>query len=194
MKKLEITLKGTQPLLMHSDQMVDPLNPFTIEIKKYTGKRKKTIEDYAITAKISFLGALYHNKKDGYYIPGRCVFASILSGGRRTKQGKKVIAALQIIESNAEFTFPDDKLTPEKLFDKPEYVDSRTVVIARAKIIRVRPIFSKWEVKFTAYLDDSELDLDDLKQIIETAGRFEGLGTYRKFYGRFEIKTIKTIQ
>ena len=45
MKKLNVTLIGDSPLIMHSPKCVNPLHPISLEMKKYTSKKKKTEED-----------------------------------------------------------------------------------------------------------------------------------------------------
>ena len=45
MKKLHVTLNGTNTLMMHSPKTVNPLHPLALELKKYTSKRKKTEDD-----------------------------------------------------------------------------------------------------------------------------------------------------
>ena len=45
MKKLNVTLIGNSPLIMHSPKCVNPLHPISIEMKKYTSKKKKTEEE-----------------------------------------------------------------------------------------------------------------------------------------------------
>jgi hypothetical protein len=42
MKTLEITWKGTTPLIMHSCQCVNPLHPISLALKPLTSKRNKT--------------------------------------------------------------------------------------------------------------------------------------------------------
>ena len=43
-KHLRVTFKGISPLIMHSCKCVNPLHPISLEMKKYTSKRKKTEE------------------------------------------------------------------------------------------------------------------------------------------------------
>ena len=45
MKKLHVTLKGLNTMMMHSPKTVNPLHPLALELKKYTSKRKKTEDD-----------------------------------------------------------------------------------------------------------------------------------------------------
>ena len=48
-----------------------------------------------------------------------------------------------------------------------------------------RLILPKWAIKYTVTIDDERISVEDLVRIADTAGRFEGLGTWRPRYGRF---------
>jgi hypothetical protein len=87
MKKLKVTWKGISPLLMHSNQGVNPLHPITKEIKKYTGKRKKTDEDFEIIADLEWESGLYwKDAVGGTFIPAENVEATIRNGAKSIKR------------------------------------------------------------------------------------------------------------
>ena len=48
------TIEGTLPTLMHNSQTADPMNPYAKETKKYTGKKKKTEDDYREIYRLHF--------------------------------------------------------------------------------------------------------------------------------------------
>lgn len=70
-----------------------------------------------------------------------------------------------------------------------DFVDSRRVVIQRAGITRNRPGFYEgWNIEFTIQVHEPEfLSPETLFQIIENAGKFQGLGDFRPTFGRFRI-------
>ena len=71
MKTLEITWKGTTPLIMHSCQCVNPLHPISLALKPLTSKRNKTDEDYKAISDLEWEGGLYwdNSKEMGLVIP-----------------------------------------------------------------------------------------------------------------------------
>ena len=189
MKELQIKIKGTTPLLMHSDRMVNPFDQYKIELDKYTKKRKKTESDIEMINEISFLGSLYYNKEHGYHIPSKCIFASLESAGKASKRGKIITQSISLIDPFPKFLFKDDDLNPSDLYKKREYVDITTAVVQRSKIMRIRPIFNEWIIKTKMLLNTSRLDIDELKEIFEYDGQFCGLGDDRRHgYGRFEVE------
>lgn len=193
MKKISVTVKGDAPLLMHNPILANPLHPMTKEIKKISGKNKKTDEDHAEMSRLEFLAGSYYDKdKGGWYLPGEMMMATIINSARQTKKGKLVEQAL-IVPGHATFSFKHQSLSPEKIFaTHREYVDLRPVVVGRNRIVRTRPKFPVddsyyWEVSFEALLDDVKLNLEDLKDIIINAGQYIGFGDFRPRFGRFEL-------
>ena len=59
MKKLNVTLIGNSPLIMHSPKCVNPLHPISIEMKKYTSKKKKTEEDLLKISDLEWESGVY---------------------------------------------------------------------------------------------------------------------------------------
>lgn len=53
----------------------------------------------------------------------------------------------------------------------------------------VRPLFPEWGFTATLEIDDSQVSVEKIKEVVETAGRFKGLGEHRKKgrYGRFAV-------
>jgi hypothetical protein len=188
MKTVEFTIKSISPMLMHSDRTANPLNEYTKKLKALTGKRKKTDDDHAAIAKLEFIASCYYNK-NGWYIPAANFEAMLLASAKHFKLGTTVKQAL-LVPDDAIFDFNDRKLSPEDIFSIDDYVDTRTVKVGTSKTMRTRPIFHEYEVTFACWLDTDKMNVEQLKQIVENAGRYVGLGDYRPRYGRFEV--IKT--
>lgn len=68
-------------------------------------------------------------------------------------------------------------------------VDSRPVVIpaTKGRIMRHRPRFDSWRMKFQLELDDSLVPSDVCQQLLEEGGRQNGLGDFRPMFGRFRV-------
>jgi len=188
MKNVKVKISGISPMLMHSDRTANPLDVFTREIKKVTGKRNKTEEDYEKISKLEFAAGLYYNGK--YYMPSQNIESCLIASAKHSKLGTLIKQAMLVPEDGA-FIFPNMDLTPDTLYEDSKYVDMRTVKVGTSKNIRTRPIFHEWEVSFTVYLDGFKMDTDTLKAIIDNAGQYVGLGDYRPRYGRFEVTTYK---
>ena len=66
-------------------------------------------------------------------------------------------------------------------------VDLQSVVIQRARIIRARPRFDKWELEFTILCIDERITEQTIKDVLSDVGKFAGIGDFRPRFGRFEV-------
>lgn len=186
MKKLNYRIKGTSPLLMHSDKTANPLHPLTKKLKEFTKKRSKTDEDMEAIARVEFeAGCYYENGK--YIMPSPVLDATFLASAKMFKMGVLWKQAC-FISDDALFEFKNQKIAPNKLFDIPGYCDIRTVKVGQAKTMRCRPVFAHWEFSFTVVLDEAKLNESEIDNIVKNAGLYVGLCDYRPRYGRFEVE------
>jgi len=184
---IEFEISGIAPLLMHSDRFVDPIAPATIEHKKLTSKRTKTIEDHKAIARSEWMGALYFDSELGVYVPSNMIRACIKEGAKLFKLGRHVDRAVIFTEHTGfslKYKGPND---PDELYKKGIFRDSRTVKVAQARLVRTRPRFDEWSFKGNLVLNESMLSLEDLKKAFEAAGHFCGIGDCRPMLGRFDV-------
>lgn len=182
---------GTAPLMMHSDQAVNPRNKYSIAMKEITSKRKKTEEDLDLLSQIEWESGLYWDEKNGYYLPERVISGALLASSKQFKLGQLFKQGVMVIEDKASLHFPDKDLKPENLFKKQEYVDFRNVRVQQSKVMRTRPIFPEWSVEFTLGLIGEKFNKKELIQVVENAGKYVGFGDYRPRYGRFDVEVVK---
>jgi hypothetical protein len=187
MKELKVTFVGETPLILHSCQCVNPLHPIAIAIKKLTGKRTKTEEDYLAISDLEWEGGLYWDDKIGVYIPCENVLATIKNGAMSFKKGKDITKFVDI----AELKLPLDygaRLTKEQLKSDYAYRDVRIMTVQRAKVNRTRPRFNTWKLVFVLLYDESHIDVETIANAIEYAGAYVGLCDSRPRYGKFAAK------
>ena len=166
MKKIEVELEGTgEGLLMHSAQ-----NMVQKDITKNPTRQydiKKDAEEVA-----------YRNSNGELYIPSRCLKACILNASSWYKFGKK--SAKPIIAGCTRILpFSGDEIVLTDLKNKvlKEYkVDTRPVIIQRARIIRARPLIKDWKIKFYIMYNEQMIgNTQIIQQILEEAGQRIGL-------------------
>lgn len=76
----------------------------------------------------------------------------------------------------------------EIILDQQEYeIHEEPVVISRARVMSWRPKFKEWSCEFKIEIVDEMLNPSVIKEILETAGKYKGVGDYRPEYGRFEV-------
>lgn len=185
-RHLKVTFKGTSPLIMHSCKCVNPLHPLAIEMKKYTSKRKKTIEDLTAISDLEWEAGLYWSEGVGPVIPGECIEATIQNGAKAFRKGTDIQKYTLVEESEAILDYGEN-LTLDELRQDYKFRDTRTVVVQRARIMRTRPRFNKWQISFTLNYDPSKIDLETIVMALEQAGAYVGICDGRPKYGRFSV-------
>ena len=190
MNSVKIKIRGTSPLLMHSDRLSNPLDPLTKEIKTYTGKRKKTDDDFTEIARLEWVGGLYHDEKTGPYLPARNVKAMLIQAAKKSKDGPKVKTGCTILEDKLPISYEGPREV-KTLWSSGKFTDMRSVGVQGARCMRCRPIFQEWETTFTVIYDPAVVDKADLLRFAEVGGQVVQLGDYRPAnggdFGRFEV-------
>lgn len=191
MKTLVFEIESIVPLLMHDDKTANPLNDFTKKLKALTGKRNKTDEDHAAIAEVEWNASLYY-ENGKYVIPTKVLESTLLASAKQFKKGT-LLKQCVLVADDMTLEFKDKNLTPDKLFKKLEYVDMRTVKVGQAKTTRCRPKFDSWKGEFTVILDEDKLNVEEIEQIVNNAGKYVGMCDYRPRYGRFQVTNFKSM-
>ena len=186
---IKFEIKGAAPLILKNGQTADPGNKWAKAIKKVSGKRNKTDDDYAELSHLEWLGALYLDEKGRICIPANNLLGCVLKGGKQFKLGPKINAGVFEREEFTELRY-DGPNDPEKLFKNKRFVDSRLVVVQRARIVRTRPIFREWGLTVALNVNTDVIDVADVEQSVVRAGEVIGMGDYRPRYGRFEVERL----
>jgi len=185
METLNVTFKGVSPLLMHSCVGVNPTHPLTLELKKFTSKRKKTEEDNLKVLDLSWRLGLYYDEEVGPYIPAENVEATLRESAKKNKQGKMVTLGVFVTPDRIPLLY-DGSRDADALMQDMNFRDVKVGVIQRARILVCRPRFNHWSIDFTLDFDETVIDRQDVIEIIKRAGSQIGICDYRPRYGRFE--------
>jgi hypothetical protein len=192
MLDIVIELKGRTPLWCHNPQLANPDNKWAKAIRQLTGKRTKTEEDRREIARLEWWGGLYLNGEErGPIYPCWNVLRCLNEAAKRNRKGADVFRALTFSDLDVPIQYPGSR-DCRKLEQNPVFRDERIVGVQRARTMRCRPQFVTWALTVQGILLEDELDLADLKTIIERAGRL-GLGEGRALgMGRFTAEvTVK---
>lgn len=193
MKKLTLKITGTAPLIMHSDRLANPLDKASQMHKALTSKKKKTEEDNIEIAKSEWMGGLYHSQQLGPYMPTANIRATLVCGAKLNKLGKQIQRGTLVDcdKVKLEYNGPRD---PEKMWENQEYVDCRSVVVQRSRLMRYRPIFPEWGFTTVIFYDENVIDEKDIIASMKNAGSYIGIGDFRPdrggSYGRFSVEAI----
>lgn len=177
MKSVNIEITGIAPLLHHRFQ--------TENHGENASKSKKKVYDPKEEAE----NCLYRNSAGEIYQPAEHIFQAMVKGAVAYKfEGKKTYK--DVITSGIAISPEDIPLITEQDYE----IDARPVVIQRSRVVRWRPRFNEWKVRFTIdILDDENISVPILKDILETAGKTKGIGDYRPRFGRFMVSKFEEV-
>ncbi len=188
MKTITVTLTGNGSMLMHSDKLTDPLSKAAIAHHKLTADRKfkATIEGKIAIAKSLYLNSFYLNGDEEIILPMLNIRKSLIEGARRFKLGKDIERSVLFYEDPV-INYNSNKTPLEMWEEYGKFVDARSVVIGRAKVMSYRPKFDEWTVTFQCQYDPEIIDPAHLKECWDVAGSMMGIGDFRPLFGRYTV-------
>jgi len=176
MEVYEVEIKGTRPLLMHAPV---ELGDKPIRRRGEHLPPEKEAEMY-----------IYRDPEGNICIPAVNIKAMLRDAGRNYRvRGRKstfgamIRAALEI----EPFYVP--------LIHNGWTVDIRPVVVQRNRILRARPKFDSWGLRFRIKNHDpTVIPMDMVKKILIDAGKYYGLGDFRPEFGLFTMTKFKKLE
>lgn len=175
MKKIDVEITGIAPLLQNRYQTENNgVNKSKAKKKEYNPQEEAK-------------KCLYKTLEGEVYQPAEHIYQSMVKASTDFKfEGKKTYKDL--IQSRI-------LIEPEAipLITEGEYeIDTRPVVIQRARVLKWRPKFNDWKLKFTlTILDEDNIGISVAKEILEKAGATKGIGDYRPRFGRFMVTNFE---
>jgi len=172
----QVGIAGIKPLLMNNPQGVISDRPRL--------RRGEHLDPKSEAEK-----ALYRDSSGKIGIPARVVKASIREAGRGYRVSGRRSTFAAMIRAGIRV---DPDFIP--LVSDGWEIDLRPVVVQRQRIMRARPRFDEWGLKFKVVnLDPTVIHMDTLRRILEDAGRYYGLGDYRPEFGLFKVEEFRKL-
>lgn len=205
MQTMKVRVEGKIPMLMHCNQMANPLNVYSRAVKPITGKRKKTDADHLEISRLEWEAGLYFDTEGNISIPAEVVEATLRNAARKTKMGKLIEEGVRVEENFCKLEFPNNgykrnsvpsspDMLPSKELDKmyAKHADVRLVKVkgSGGTVLRTRPRFDKWAFEFTIMFDENIISERDLEEVVNVAGERIGFCDWRPRYGLFNAKII----
>ena len=190
MKSLNFHIRGISPTILHNGQLSDPSNKWSRLLSEETSKdtdAKKVDANIEARQHIEWLGSLYLNNDQRVIWPGENIIACIV-GGSNIKARRKFKAAVDVIDdSEVIYKGPKDL---EELWKDPNFRIVKSAKVGKARIIRCRPIFRLWELKFVVMFNELVVSETEVKSAVNTSGISVGLSDWRPRFGRFEVLEV----
>lgn len=201
MDTYKVTLTGTQPLLLHHDDIewADKMSEWVMDADNK--KNSKAGDDR--TPAFKWIGCLYRDEEGRLIMPTENIMRCIMEAGKTVPTGKGMATFKSQTQSGimpqalgwpivgrdgkAIPTGPIDALMKVKDFEKhKEAVKPMgfSLFVKRARIgaskhVRVRPRFENWQISGELVVTDESITERILKNILDIAGRLKGLGDWR---------------
>lgn len=202
MRTYQITITGTQPLLMHHDDIdwADTMEQWKLD--KDNKKASKAGDDRSPAFR--WIGNLYRGEDGKIILPTDNIMRCLMEGAAMVlvpggKSGKTFKAQSQSgimpravgwelkCAGKSIDTSPLQKLMREYDFARHEETARRmgfTLFKKRARIgqtkhVRVRPRFDQWSSSGELLVVDEQITDGVLSDILEMAGKYKGLGDWR---------------
>jgi len=192
MKTYEVAIESTVAMLHHGAQAVGMQEKDTTTRKPTGNALLGNPEEWKQT--------IYFDEKDGVYLPATCFEASCKNASKqfkvtgRTTATKFVESGMFCVDDHLQFLVDGKPI--KTLDDERIVVDKRTVKnpSTKGRNVRYRAKFDKWFSKFRVIVTaDDYISKDLLKQIIEYAGAYVGVGDYHPKFGRFKLISLKEV-
>lgn len=180
MKKIQVTIEGLTPLLMNKYNV-------EAELSRQSGRRINQVYDPKEEAeKSAYWGT---SGKKELIIPSEIMYATILQASSFHKIGKR--SAKSILAGSV-------RIEPMEisLGTKDYEIDTRPVVISRARVLKSRAKLPKWTASFTVVYNEKQIANGQvIKNILEEAGERVGIMDFRPqragYFGTFKVTKFK---
>jgi len=134
--------------------------------------------------------AAYRMEEGNLYQPAEHLERALIGAAGMFKIGRRSAAGVAA---------PAFLISPRQLDHGTDHyeIDIRPVVIpsTKGRVARARPLIFPWKLQFDLILDDSLINSDLARQILDTAGRQKGIGDFRPEkkgpFGRFIVTKWK---
>lgn len=184
---LRFQITGVSPLVMHSSRLSNPLDQFSRQIKRISGKRKKTEAGIEEIARLEWFGSLYLSGGEPC-LPGEMLEACITRGAIAKKRGKQAKAGILCLGAfPLEYHGPRE---PVQLWPREEFRLTVGVRVGTGRVMRTRPIFREWSAEIEVRHNPALLNAEEVREFLAVAGESEGLGDWRPRFGRFAVSQL----
>ncbi len=191
MYNVSVQVQGISPLMQHAY----PMPKF-----EDMGKGGKRVSGSNAQAYLEEWREYFYTDKDQNIVQPALHFEASMTkaAGSFKIQGKRGASYKDLFKSSVIVSpdyIPHNVKVPDQLdmdADKNLYLDMRPVVISRARVVRIRPVFKRdWKLEFEIEVADDGIAPELLKDILEYAGRFCGVGELRPKFGRFMVTSFQ---
>jgi len=188
MNKYKIEIEGITPYMQH--RMDDQ------KLEEWEKNRKLIIERDDV-AQEDITRAEFHSYNDNgvFFLPGEHIRGALINAGAMVKSKVgNARKSMKNIVAGMFFVFPEKLPLPQNyVIDKRSAVNKNI----KGRVISIRPKWEEWKTQFELHVDNDTITKETVKEIIENAGQYIGVGSFRPqcngMFGRFKITQFKKL-
>lgn len=184
---VEFEIEGITPTICHNGQTADPLNKFAKAMKEISGKRKKSDKDYEDLARLEWEAGFYLDRDMRPCWPGENLERMLVDAAKKSKEGPRAKTGI-MVSGMFPIIYQGPRDVPEMWADD-NFRIVKKVKVQQSSVMRTRPIFRDWKLKFTVMFNAEIVNLSQVRQWVVTAGQIIGLSDWRPKYGQFAVIT-----
>lgn len=182
MKEFNVTIKGTTPLLF---------NKFIeASISKEVKKRAGAVKGIPIEEK------LYELPNGKIYTPSTHLKGALINASKQFKiRGKTRATYSKIVGASVDIT-PDAIVHKKQKWE--EFTVSAVNPSTKGRMMVSRPKMDEWELGFKITFPETDIPVEVMKNILDYAGQYVGIGDWRPDkkgkYGKFIVTKFEEIE
>ena len=194
-QQARIVVTGISPLLQNNPQTVDPFNNYAKSKKAITNKRTaKTDDDLLELGNLETESKLYFDDEIGVYIPATWITEAIIcTGFSVAKIGRaKMRGGLFATEPKIKLKYRgmNKVKTITDVVMNPEFRHRMLLKQGQVRVPKDAPIFHDWSFETVVEFDDTVVDMDSLRRIVERSAKYGGFGDFRPTFGRANAEVL----
>jgi hypothetical protein len=189
-QRMSFHIQGVSPHIQHNGRLADPSDYYVVQMSLLHNKKDKTPEIYDQLKALEWEGSLYFDDTMHVVVPDYVLEGALYEAAKKRKLGQVIRSGVFSTERSWRLIFPGDERTVEELRDDPNFLDRRTIVnpSTRGKLMRCRPRFDNWELKFELKYRPDMIPDYSLYEVVRILGHDIGFSDDRKRAGgRFDI-------
>lgn len=199
---IKVHAVGIAPLMVHNGQTSDPLSLGAQQLSSLNSKRKKTPEDHLAIGRAEWMHSFYVDENDRPVLPSDGMESALTTAAKKFKLGGDAKMGL-LVECAGKRLVPilyDGPKTRAEMWevgglkllkteDGPvmhvgKFSDRRPVRVTTSKVLRTRPVWPSWELRFDVKFLSEVFKRREVEDIINKLGML-GIFEWRPKCGRF---------
>lgn len=187
-------IKGIDSLLQSNPQVVDPFNPFSVQLSEAVKIQKKspTPENIQRVRELEIASKIFFDEELGIYVPGTWVTEAIVTNAFAIAKIAKKKARSAVFTTNSrlqlKYAGSEAVKTPQDIIGNTRFHHIRVLPQGQVRVCKAIPIFCNWSFDCELEFDDAVISAREIRNVLTYAGKYGGFGDFRPTHGRATVE------